>query len=144
MNGVSPLKHGFVDLAAVLFVIGGVVSFGIDSSINSYYKPVPNQSSVEFQYGLRCSSSYGPNLFYWGNSLLQSCDETFAFRGGYEGNDLRSVAIDLESRCVWKFQFGRKFRSSYFQGLPYRTKLGSHSRRGSDLLLASTHERICF
>ncbi len=26
MNGVSPLKHGFVDLAAVLFVIGGVVS----------------------------------------------------------------------------------------------------------------------
>jgi hypothetical protein len=26
MNGVSPLKHGFVDLAAILFVIGGVVS----------------------------------------------------------------------------------------------------------------------
>lgn len=26
MNGSSPLKHGFVDLAAVLFVIGGVVS----------------------------------------------------------------------------------------------------------------------
>jgi hypothetical protein len=26
MNAVSPLKHGFVDLAAVLFVIGGVVS----------------------------------------------------------------------------------------------------------------------
>lgn len=26
MNGVSPLKHGFVDLAAVLFAIGGVVS----------------------------------------------------------------------------------------------------------------------
>lgn len=26
MNGVSPLKHGIVDLAAVLFVIGGVVS----------------------------------------------------------------------------------------------------------------------
>ena len=26
MNGVSPLKHGFVDLAAVLFVIGGIMS----------------------------------------------------------------------------------------------------------------------
>jgi hypothetical protein len=26
MNGVSPLEHGFVDLAAILFVIGGVVS----------------------------------------------------------------------------------------------------------------------
>jgi hypothetical protein len=26
MNGVSPLKDGFVDLAAVLFVIGGVMS----------------------------------------------------------------------------------------------------------------------
>jgi hypothetical protein len=26
MNAVSPLKHGFVDLAAVFFVIGGVVS----------------------------------------------------------------------------------------------------------------------
>lgn len=26
MNGTSPLKHGFVDLAAILFVIGGVVS----------------------------------------------------------------------------------------------------------------------
>jgi len=26
MNGTSPLKQGFVDLAAVLFVIGGVVS----------------------------------------------------------------------------------------------------------------------
>jgi len=26
MNGMSPVKHGFVDLAAVFFVIGGVVS----------------------------------------------------------------------------------------------------------------------
>jgi hypothetical protein len=26
MNGISPVKHGFVDLAAVMFVIGGVVS----------------------------------------------------------------------------------------------------------------------
>jgi len=26
MNEVSPLKHGFVDIAAVLFVIGGVMS----------------------------------------------------------------------------------------------------------------------
>jgi len=26
MNGASPLKHGVVDLAAILFVIGGVVS----------------------------------------------------------------------------------------------------------------------
>jgi len=26
MNGASPLKHGVVDLAAILFVIGGIVS----------------------------------------------------------------------------------------------------------------------
>jgi len=26
MNGISPVKHGFVDIAAVMFVIGGVVS----------------------------------------------------------------------------------------------------------------------
>jgi len=26
MSGASPLKHGFVDLAAIMFVIGGVVS----------------------------------------------------------------------------------------------------------------------
>lgn len=26
MNGISPVKHGFVDIAAVFFVIGGVVS----------------------------------------------------------------------------------------------------------------------
>ena len=29
MNGHSPLKHGFVDLAAILFVIGGVVSLAM-------------------------------------------------------------------------------------------------------------------
>jgi hypothetical protein len=29
MSGASPLKHGFVDLAAVLFVIGGVVSLAM-------------------------------------------------------------------------------------------------------------------
>jgi hypothetical protein len=29
MNGVSPLKHGFVDFAAILFVIGGVVSLAM-------------------------------------------------------------------------------------------------------------------
>jgi len=29
MNGASPLKHGFVDLAAILFVIGGVVSLAM-------------------------------------------------------------------------------------------------------------------
>ena len=29
MNGVSPLKHGFVDLAAILFVVGGVVSLAM-------------------------------------------------------------------------------------------------------------------
>jgi hypothetical protein len=29
MNGFSPLKHGFVDLAAILFVIGGVVSLAM-------------------------------------------------------------------------------------------------------------------
>ena len=29
MNAASPLKHGFVDLAAILFVIGGVVSLAM-------------------------------------------------------------------------------------------------------------------
>jgi hypothetical protein len=29
MNGASPLKHGFVDLAAILFVVGGVVSLAM-------------------------------------------------------------------------------------------------------------------
>jgi hypothetical protein len=29
MNGASPLEHGFVDLAAILFVIGGVVSLAM-------------------------------------------------------------------------------------------------------------------
>jgi hypothetical protein len=29
MNGVSPLKHGLVDFAAILFVIGGVVSLAM-------------------------------------------------------------------------------------------------------------------
>ena len=29
MNGASPLTHGFVDLAAILFVIGGVVSLAM-------------------------------------------------------------------------------------------------------------------
>jgi hypothetical protein len=29
LNGISPLKHGFVDLAAILFVIGGVVSLAM-------------------------------------------------------------------------------------------------------------------
>jgi len=29
LNGHSPLKHGFVDLAAILFVIGGIVSLAM-------------------------------------------------------------------------------------------------------------------
>lgn len=29
MNGASPLKHGFVDIAAILFVVGGVVSLAM-------------------------------------------------------------------------------------------------------------------
>lgn len=29
MNAASPLKHGFVDMAAILFVIGGVVSLAM-------------------------------------------------------------------------------------------------------------------
>jgi hypothetical protein len=40
MNGPSPLKHGFVDLAAILFVIGGVVSLAmtiLTVPINSIY-----------------------------------------------------------------------------------------------------------
>jgi len=40
MNGASALKHGFVDLAAILFVIGGVVSLAMTIlaiPINSIY-----------------------------------------------------------------------------------------------------------
>ena len=40
MNGASPLKHGFVDAAAILFVIGGVVSLAMTIlaiPINSIY-----------------------------------------------------------------------------------------------------------
>jgi len=40
MNGASPLKHGFVDLAAILFVVGGVVSLAMSIlalPINSIY-----------------------------------------------------------------------------------------------------------
>lgn len=40
MNGASPLKHGFVDLAAILFVVGGVVSLAMTIlalPINSVY-----------------------------------------------------------------------------------------------------------
>jgi len=40
MNAASPLKHGFVDLGAILFVIGGVVSLAmtiLTIPINSVY-----------------------------------------------------------------------------------------------------------
>jgi hypothetical protein len=30
MNGVSPLKHGFVDLSAILFAIGGIASLAMN------------------------------------------------------------------------------------------------------------------
>ncbi len=138
------MKHGFVDLAAGSVCDWGRCEFSIDPSIDSYRKPVSDQPSIEFQHGLRCSSSYRPNLFSWSNPLLHAYDETSAFRGRHERNDLRSLATHLESRHIWKFQLGRKFRSSYFRGLPYRAKCSSHSRRRRDLLLAPAHKRIGF
>jgi hypothetical protein len=63
MNGVSPLKHGFVDLAAVLFVIGGVVSLVLtllSIPITSLYPiSLPSSFSMGFvvvlAIGLVCS-----------------------------------------------------------------------------------------
>jgi len=63
MNGISPLKHGFVDLAAVLFVIGGVVSLMLallTIPINSLYPiSLPSSFSTVFlvvlAIGLVCS-----------------------------------------------------------------------------------------
>ena len=52
MNGHSPLKHGFVDLAAILFVIGGVVSLAmaiLTIPINSIYPlNLPTNFSASF------------------------------------------------------------------------------------------------
>jgi len=49
MNGASPLKHGFVDLAAILFVIGGVVSLAMTIlalPINFYPLSLPTSLSA--------------------------------------------------------------------------------------------------
>ncbi len=52
MNGISPVKHGFVDLAAVFFIIGGVVSLIMSLltlPINSVYPlTVPSSLSMAF------------------------------------------------------------------------------------------------
>jgi hypothetical protein len=52
MNGPSPLKHGFVDLAAILFVIGGIVSLAmtiLTIPINSIYPlNLPTNFTVSF------------------------------------------------------------------------------------------------
>ena len=51
MNGVSPLKHGFVDMAAVLFVIGGVVSIVMSLltiPISLYPVSLPSSFSTVF------------------------------------------------------------------------------------------------
>jgi hypothetical protein len=52
MNGMSPVKHGFVDLAAILFVIGGVVSLImtlLTIPINSIYPfTLPTSLGTEF------------------------------------------------------------------------------------------------
>ena len=56
MNGVSPLKHGLVDMAAVLFVIGGVVSLVLTLltiPITSLYPiSLPSSFSTAFVVGL--------------------------------------------------------------------------------------------
>jgi len=51
MNGVSPLKHGFVDMAAVLFVIGGVVSLVMNLltvPVSLYPLSLPSSFSTVF------------------------------------------------------------------------------------------------
>ena len=52
MNGISPVKHGFVDLADVFFVIGGVVSLIMSLltlPITSIYPfTLPSNLSTEF------------------------------------------------------------------------------------------------
>jgi hypothetical protein len=52
MNSMSPVKHGFVDLAAVFFVIGGVVSLVMSLltlPISSIYPfTLPSSLSTEF------------------------------------------------------------------------------------------------
>jgi hypothetical protein len=63
MNGVSPWKNGFVDLAAILFVIGGVVSFIITiltipiASIYPFVMPTSSSTTflVVLAIGLVCS-----------------------------------------------------------------------------------------
>jgi len=63
MNGASPLKHGFVDLAAILFVIGGVVSLVmtlLSLPITSVYPPsIPTSlstaSTIVLAVSLICS-----------------------------------------------------------------------------------------
>lgn len=52
MNGISPVKHGFVDLAAIFFVIGGVVSLAmslLSLPISSIYPfTLPSSLGTEF------------------------------------------------------------------------------------------------
>jgi hypothetical protein len=52
MNGISPVKHGFVDIAGVFFVIGGVVSLVMSLltlPISSIYPfTLPSSLSTEF------------------------------------------------------------------------------------------------
>jgi hypothetical protein len=48
MNGASPLKHGFADSAAILFVIGGVVGLAmtiLSMPINIYPFSIPDDLS---------------------------------------------------------------------------------------------------
>lgn len=52
MNGVSPLKHGFVDLAAILFVIGGVVSL----AMTVLSLPINMNSPLSMPTGLTAAS----------------------------------------------------------------------------------------
>jgi len=52
MNDISPVKHGFVDLAAVLFVVGGVVSLVMNlltiPITNIYPFTLPSSIGTEF------------------------------------------------------------------------------------------------
>jgi hypothetical protein len=65
MNGISPVKHGFVDLAAVFFVVGGVVSLLMNllaipiSSIYPFTLPATLSTSSLVVLGISLICSFG-------------------------------------------------------------------------------------
>jgi Ca2+/Na+ antiporter len=99
MNDVSPMKHGFVDLAAVLFVIGGNMTpvltlLGIP--ITSLYPiNIPTSFSTVFVVVLAISLIYSLGAIKK-RPLLYSRYKMVAFRGWHERNNLRNVITSVE------------------------------------------------